>query len=69
MLHSGSNPPLVPSYTKCHLFVAVGIVTACNNIDGDKLVMLSSIALHYGDIYIVSPVSVRAKGLYSTLNY
>ena len=44
---------IVPSYTeKISPFVAVGIVThaaACNNTDGNKLVIFSGMALYYGD--------------------
>ena len=42
---------IVPSYN--HLFVAIDVVTR-NNTDGNKLMILSSIALYYGDTYIVS---------------
>ena len=58
---------IVPSCTgkKYHSFVAIGIVTCASNMegcqrlhglhntDGNKLMILSGIALYYGDTYII----------------
>ena len=51
---------------KYHSFVAVGIVTTHNDTDGNKLVIFSSIALYYGDTYIIQ---VRAELMWSHVYY
>ena len=64
---------IVPSCTwkKYHSFVAIGIVTCAgsveeyqqlhglHNTDGNKLMILSGIALYYGDAYIIMEMFSR----------
>ena len=38
------------------------VLHICNNTDGNKLVILSAIALYYGDNYIVTPAVYGSHG-------